>query len=268
LSTRTLERPSRAEVDPRIAARRDAVTADRRRRRHRWLAWVAVVITVAAGGWLLTRSALLDVEQVRVEGATHTSVDDVVAASGVSTGDPLVGLDEGAAVRGVEALPWIAEATVERSIDGTVRVRVTERVAVATVPTEAGRALVDLDGRVLAAVGSDEEVAEPDTVLMAIEGLVAPGPGGMLGPEAAGAMEVLAGLTPGLQARVSSVAITPDGGLALALRPQGVAELGPPTELPAKLASLVTVLAQVDQTGLGTINLRVPDLPTVSDRVA
>jgi cell division protein FtsQ len=267
LSTRTLERPSDAEVDPRIAARRDAVTADRRRRRHRVLAWVAAAITVAAGGWLLTRTALLDVERVRVEGAANTSVDDVVAASGLSTGEPLVGLDEGAAVRGVEALPWVADATVERSIDGTVRVRVTERVAVATAPTEAGRALVDLDGRVLAVVAPDE-VAEIDPALMAIEGLVAPDPGGTLGPEAAGAMEVMAGLSPGLQVRVSSIGVTPDGGLTLTLRPQGVAELGPPTELPAKLASLVTVLAQVDQTGLGTIDLRVPDLPTVSDRVA
>ncbi|MCD9622482.1 cell division protein FtsQ/DivIB [Rhabdothermincola salaria] len=264
MSTRTLDRPVDDGVDPRIAARRVAVAADRRRRRLRWTAWFLVAATAAAGVWYATHSSLLDVEVIRVDGATQTTPDEIRGASGVVPGDPLLWIDEGAAIRGIEALPWVASATVRRNVDGTVRFAVVERAAAVTVATPEGApALVDGTGRVLAVV-APEELAAHDPPLVPVEGVTAPVAGQSLGPAADGALGVVEHLTPGLRSRLTAVRITPSGELELALVPDIVVELGRATELDTKLASLVTWLSQVDQTDLATVSMRVPELPTAT----
>ena len=264
MSTDLYDRDGAVSVDPRIAARRDAVVAHDRRRRWRRLAAIAGVIALVALGWYVTRTPLLDVDVIEVVGADRTGVDEVVLASGLLPGDPLVGVDQARIVSGVEALPWVAAVEVDRRWDGTVTIAVTERVPVATAPTaDGGRAVVDAEGRVLAVVPAGTETSiEPP--LLPIEGVVAPGSGELLDPVAAGALEVATAITPGLRARVANVAVWPGGDLSLTLIPQGGVDIGPPTAISAKLASLVTVLSQVDQRGLLTVGLRVPDLPTVT----
>jgi cell division protein FtsQ len=251
-------------VDPRIAARRDAVVAHGRRRRWRRLALVLGVLALVAAGWYATRTPLLDVDSIEVRGADRTGADQVVLASGLRPGAPLAGLDQASATRAVEALPWVESVDVERRWGGEVVMTVVERTPVATVATETGaQALVDTTGRVLAVVPAEEPLPV-EAPLLPIVGVVAPEPGATLGPDAAGALEVATIASPGLRARLANIAVWPGGQLSLTLLPQGGADLGPPTELPAKLASLVTVLSQVDPTGLLTVGLRVPDLPTVT----
>lgn len=266
MSARTLERAAGEEVDPRIAARRDAVAADRRRRRLRRWAWVLGVVTVAVGAWFLTRTSLLDVETIEVEGVTHTEPNQVRSATGIAVGDPLAWIDAGGAAQGVEALPWVADASVSRSVDGTVRVVVTERLPAATVAAPDGaRSLVDTSGRVLEIVGP-EDLAAYDPPLPAIEGPTTAEPGAEVGPAVEGALDVVERLTPALRARVTAVVVADGGDLALALTPDIVAQLGSPERLDDKLAKLVTFLSQVDQAGLATIDLRVPDLATATRR--
>lgn len=225
---------------------------------------VAGVVVVVVGGWYVTRTPLLDVEKIEVVGAVRTPVEAVQEASGVTVGEALLDVDPGGVEAAVEGLPWIATAEIQRHLDGRVVVTVVERTPVATAPTaDGGRAVLDVGGRVLEVIPGAAAV-ELDPALVPIEGLVAPAAGERLSPEGAGALDVVTRLTPGLRLRVSTVQVAPNGDLALTLRPQGTADLGPPTALDAKVASLVTVLAQVDQSGLGTIGLRVPDLPTIT----
>jgi cell division protein FtsQ len=264
LSTRLASRSLSEEVDPRIAARRDAVEADRRSRRWRRVAVVVGVLAVLGGAWYATRTPLFDVEQVEVVGAARTPVEVVQEASGAAIGEAMLDVDPGDVEAAVEALPWVATAEVERRLDGRVVITVVERTPVATAPTaDGGRAVLDAGGRVLEVVPAGA-APELDPAFVPIEGLVAPGPGGDVALEGAGALEVVTRLTPGLRARVVSVVVAPNGDLSLLLRPQGTVDLGPPVALDDKLGSLVTVLAQVDQSGLGTIGLRVPDLPTIT----
>jgi hypothetical protein len=58
--------------------------------------------------------------------------------------------------------------------------------------------------------------------------------------------------------------VTGDGSLQLKLRPQGIVDLCQPDRLADKLRSLTTVLAQVDDTGVATISVCVPESPTVT----
>jgi hypothetical protein len=66
-----------------------------------------------------------------------------------------------------------------------------------------------------------------------------------------------------MRTRVAGIATAPDGSLNLALKPQGIVIMGPPTDLPAKVDSLRTVMGQVDQRDLATINVVNPSTPVV-----
>jgi cell division protein FtsQ len=249
--------PDGVDVDPRIAARRRSVETERRRRRGRRLLAVAVVVLVVGGGWFLTRTGLLDVDSMKVDGATHESDEDVIAASGLRIGDQLVDIDGGAVARKVESLPWVDRAKVDTALDGVVTISVTERVPVATVTDADGaRHLLDASGRLLGpAVG--------DTAgLTSLEGVTTGEPGATV-QGAEGALQAIAALGPGVRSRVTAVGVAPDGTLVLKLNPQGVVLLGPPTDLATKATALTTTMGQVEQRRLLSIDVRDPGNPVV-----
>jgi len=247
----------KAQIDPRIAARRDAVEHEKRRRRGRWWLAVAIFAAVVVGAWFVTRTPLLDVDDISVEGAVVTSVDEIVSVSGLRAGEPLLEVDASASSAKIKELPFIESATVSRQWDGLVRITVTERVAVAiAVNAEGVPMLIDRSGRVLAPHVAGDGV---ETVLA---GVLAGAPGSTV-EGANGALEVASLLSPGMRARVVSLSTAPDGSLSIALSPQGTVVMGPPTDLAAKVEALRTVMAQVDQRDLASINVVNPSTPVV-----
>lgn len=246
-----------ASIDPRIAARRDAVENEKRRRRGRWWLVVAIIAALIVGAWFITRTPLLDIDRIKVEGAVITTVDDIVAASGVRTGEPLLEVDASRSAAQIRELPYIATAKVARSWDGLVTIEVTERLPVALAVGEDGVPMVvDATGRVLA-----PHVPE-DGISMVLTGVQA-GPVGSTVEGATGALELASLLSPGMRARIASIATAPDGSLTLTLVPQGTVVIGPPSDLTAKVEALRTVMAQVDQRDLSSINVVNPTTPVV-----
>lgn len=253
--------PGRAPIDPRFRERRIAVARSAGRRRLRALVAGVAVGAAAAGGWGATRSPLLDVDRVVVEGAAQTGAPAVQAAAGVGRGEAMLDVDEGGAARRVRGLPWVLRATVRRQWPATVRIRVVERAPVAVTRDDAGGwALLDLSGRVL------ERVPEPPPGLATLDGVPAAGvPGSSLGPRAAPALVVAGALGPHLGPRVAAVAIAPEG-VELRLRPSGVVGLGPPDALEDKLRSVRTVLRTVDPRTVATLDVRDPATPVLTRR--
>lgn len=248
------------QVDPRIRARRARVALEQQHRRRRWVAGVLVAATVLIGAWFVTRTALLDIDQVRVVGSVHTTDDEIRAVSGLEVGSPILDLDAGAVRSRLLTLPWVADAKVDRSWDGDVVVRVTERRPIAMISDGQGRSmLVDAEGVVVAPADL------PDPNLLAVGGLVA-GPPGDRVADSEGPLAVVSALTPGLRTRVEEVVMAPDGGLQLHVRPSGVVDFCGPTAIADKVRSLQTVFAQVDDTGLTSLSVCVPDQPTIGPR--
>lgn len=254
----TLDRPA-APIDPRFRARRIAVARDAGRRRlHRLVALGAVTVLVLAAVGAL-RSPFLDVDRVAVTGADHTTAAAVVEASGVRRGDALVDVDTGMVSRRVSELPWVRSARVERQWPGTVAVEVLERVPVAVVEAEGGGVLlVDGEGRVLAR----EAQAPPGLVLL--DGVTADlQPGEHLGGSAAAPLAVADALPPALARSTSAVVVDGDE-VDLQLVPFGRVRLGTPEDLPEKFLAAATVLARVDPTGFGVLDVRVPSAPVLT----
>ena len=269
------ERP--LPVDPRLRARRRAVMRSEGRRRLRRLGVVAAAAAVGLTGWLLVLSSLFDVDQVVVRGAQRSAPEVVRRASAVTPGDAMLTLGLERAVAAVEALPWVATATVERSWPGTVVVSVVERRPVATVSVTQGQGadsaprwmLVDDQGRLLAFVN------EPPPELARIDGTTQGGrPGAQVGPGAAGALELLARLQEALPGGPPpKVAVGPGGSLEAVVRSDSGSErrvhVGEPVRLADKVLALRTLVEQgaLDEAAPDlVVDVRVPDAPVLTDR--
>jgi cell division protein FtsQ len=253
--TRTLTRPPAAKrpptvlIDPRVQARRVEVARDQGRRRRRRLLAALGVVVVVGGAFAVTQSPLLDVDEVAVAGADRSGVPAVQRAAGIVPGRPLVSVDEAAAVARVEALPWVADAEVTSHWPHTVRIRVTEREAVAVAGRGPGAVLVDRTGQVLGpAVASELPVVLTASV---------PAAGQRLAAQSRGAVAVVAALPPVLADQVATVerqknslVVTLDDGIEV--------ELGDRTRLQAKSDAALALLEQAGRATIATIDVSVP----------
>lgn len=252
------------KMDPRIHRRRVEVRREEGRRRFRVLIGVTAVTALGVGGWAANGSSLLDLDRVVVVGAIRTPPAEARVASGLRRGEPLSGVDQGAAARGVEALPWVRQAKVSRRWPGEVRIRVVEREPVAVAPSAGGgAALVDSSGRVL------EWTDAPTPGLAVLAGLPPAGPAGTnLGPHGVAALAVATALPAELRARTLWVAAAEGGRgeVDIRLNPEGLVRLGPPDDLDRKFNAIRTVLAQVDIRNLAVLDVRRPENPVLTRR--
>jgi cell division protein FtsQ len=243
-------------VDARMRSRRIAVRRDQGRRRLKRFTVVLGVIAVLVAAAAATQTPLLDVDGVRVDGATHTDAAEVRRLARIATGDPMVGVDTGAAAARIEGLPWIARATVARSWPGTIEIDVTEREPLATVEVGDGRAaVVDQDGRVL------EVTRQPPAGLLEVTGVrgrIAQGE--ELGSGTRNALAVVRALGERLPGVVASVSSDLDAALAAG----GKIRFGSTNDLDDKIVAVETVLADVDISCLELLDVRVPGSPALT----
>jgi cell division protein FtsQ len=268
---RTLTPPGRAPapgappIDPRIRQRRIAVTRHQGRRRLRVLVGALVVGVAIVAAVLVPHLSWFRVSHIQVRGAARSGAAQVDAAARVAVHQPLLSVDTARVARRVERLPWVARARVTKSWPSTLVVTVDERTPVAQVADGTRWALVDGAGRVLAV----ENARTPGLIVLTWTGAV-PGAGAELAGRARAPLAVAAGLGaftaagPTVPAPVVSVAGGAGGGVAVALADGAVVDLGPPTDLTAKLTALATVESEVDLSGVKSIDLRVPGQPVLT----
>lgn len=259
-----------AVPDPRIAARRRQVHDEVRSRRHtaRIAAVVAVAAVVAAvvAGAGIARSSLLDVRTISVDGAEMTGAVAVATAGGVRAGASMFDIDTDAIARRIEALDTIDSARVERHWPDTVRIVVTERIAVAAIEAKPGVwVTVDGSGAILSTM-----VTPPRLTRLVASGPVGTGQGavieGSLTPADAAAAALIAGLPPAARGRLNDVRVERGSivaGLVIDDRRVQVV-FGRADDAAAKGRALLTVLSGADPAGLLSIDLSVPDVPILA----
>jgi hypothetical protein len=138
------------EMDPRIEARRDEVRREYAQKRLRILVIVAVVVVVLVGTYLVVESPFLDVDRVEVNGAVHVTPKQVRRAAAIDEGRALLRVDLDNVARRVEALPWVASASVHRDLPGTLRIDVHEARPLAFVRANGRVAVIGPGDRVVA----------------------------------------------------------------------------------------------------------------------
>jgi cell division protein FtsQ len=253
MSTTTLERPRHA-IDPRIRARRIEVQRGAGRRRLQRLVDLGLLLAVVAGFALALRSPLLDVDEVRVAGAAHTTADAVLERSGLQAGDQLMDVDLRAAGESIATLPWVHEVRLHRGLDGVIEISITERTAVAVAGEGDDAYFVDVEGRVLAPAASDAVLAA--TLVRVVDARAGLEPGDGLGAASTEALRVAERLATAVPGAVATVAV--DGEVTATLVQGGTVRFGDAGQLEAKVRSLRTMLDRVDLGCLATIDLRSP----------
>lgn len=173
-----------------------------------WLAAGMAMLTLAGAlVWVLLGSSLFDARSVRVLGARELPADVVRAAAAVQLGTPMMRLDTKAIETRVAAVLRVASARVRCSLDGTVRIEVTERTPVAVVRRGNGVHLVDATGTDYAAM----PVGPPDLPELQVA---------RIGPRdaaTAAALAVLTELPEWLRVQVRSIAATSPADVVLRL---------------------------------------------------
>ena len=111
----------------------------RRQWSRRWLLWRRVLVTLlvlaalAGAGWLVFFSQTLAVSHVRVAGTSVLDPREVRQVAAVPRGEPLARVNVDAVAARVEGLAPVRAVDVSRAWPDTVRIAVSERVAVAVV---------------------------------------------------------------------------------------------------------------------------------------
>jgi cell division protein FtsQ len=223
------------EIDPRIEARRDEVRRQTGRRRFRVLVIVAVVVLSVVGTYLTIESPFLDVDHVDVSGAVHVSPAAVQRAAAVAHGRPLLRVNLAAVAARVDQLPWVAHATVRRSLPGTLRISVTEATPVAYVRSHGIVALLARDDRVIARTRT-----VPAGVVEIIGARRAPQLHELLSP--AGTAAIVTATPTSLRPHLRAIALR-SNTVALVLD-HGEIRLGTVSQLRPKLAAAAAVFAQ------------------------
>jgi cell division protein FtsQ len=248
------ERPARPAIDPRIRERRIEVIREAGRRRLRVTLILASAIVVLGLGYLTVHSPLLDVDHIRITGAQRERTSDLVAASGVHIGAPMLWVDSGRIAHRLEQLPWVAHARVVRDFPGTIDIKVTEYVPTVFVRVAPDRvALVASTGRVIAfaaspPAGAIEVTGEP----------TAPEVGSLLSPP--GIARASLALPGRLRAEVTAITVRPS--LTLTLRNGGPQiRLGSLAEMQSKGVSALAVLDQLGGRSCQYIDVAAPQSP-------
>ena len=251
-------RPGREAIDPRIRARRRAVT--RRSSLGRRVTLVAIVALVVLGGlaWPLTHSRLLSANALTVYGAGNTGDVAVLAAAGLATHPPMVDVNTASAARRVEALPWVAHAQVALDWPDGVVVTVSERSPVAVTPDGTGWAELDASGRVLASV------ATPPVALPHLVSVRRPGAPGTTLAGARPSLAVAAALPVAFKSLVTAVSASPGGAVDIALSNGIGVVFGTATDLPAKFEDVASLLAGAGLASGSVIDVSVPATPLVT----
>lgn len=256
-TTRTRSTGRAPQVEPKLQARRIEVARDRGRRRLRIVLVVAVLVVVLVGLGALTRSPALDVDQVQVRGVPAAQRDDVREAAAVAAGTPMLSVDAAGAEDRLEALPWVASASIARSWPGTVVVTVAPRRPIALVGEGSDAVQVDATGRAI-------RPARPGSALPVVGG-PAIEVGQVVAPGRRAVVHVLAGLPDELRAEVASAHASPSGTV-LELT-DGIRVRWGDTGLPtAKADALAVLLEQADRQTIATIDVSVPRAAALTRR--
>jgi cell division septal protein FtsQ len=241
---------ARADIDPRISARRSEVTRQQGRRRLRLVGGIVAAVVVLFGIWSLLHSSLFSARAVTVVGATHESTAQI-------------DVHTVAAASGLERLPWVRSASVSVHWPDGVRVEVTEQVPQLVMSLSGGRwAELSGAGRVLAIV------AERPAGLLLVSGPLAAGaPGSSLGASDQIGLKVAATLPVSFRAQVTAVTVEPASSGAwvqLTMTTPVLVDIGDATQLRAKYEDVTALLAHATLHNGDIIDVSVPKAPTVT----
>ena len=220
--------------------------------------WASLVLGLAGlvvAGVLVAGSPLFHLRRTEVTGTGRLSERQILRAAGLNSGTNVLFLSTTEVRDRLLADPWVANASVEKTLPSSVVVRIRERAPVAVIREVRGFALVASDGTTLAETGENPRLPQ-------IVG-IAPAEPGRRSDVVAPLAAVAGAMDESLRGEIRVIALDGDGMVELELRRGPRVRFGSPTDVEAKAGSLSGILRWADssQTRLSEIDVRAPDAP-------
>lgn len=148
-----------------------------KRRRGRFSTLYKVLsVLLASSAVVVACVVFFRVNSVEVSGNVRYTAEEIIEASGIETGDNLIALSRSRVSAAIcTKLPYVENVSVRKVLPDGVALRVSERVAAASVESAEGRWLISAQGKLL-------ELDSGAARVMTINGLTAVGPypGGLI----------------------------------------------------------------------------------------
>ena len=252
----------------------------RRPRRRRSVLGRLMTFLVICLVLFLGVSVFFRVDEIVVTGETRYSDEEVIAASGIASGDHLFLINAVAAGREIRTrLPYIGQAEIRRQFPNRLEITVSETAPVAKLRFEGGYLILDRDAKIV-----EHTTQTPLTRLVHLLGLPEPllpreGEVLNLGEDEADRLrylrDILAAIsTLGIAGDVSRIDLTelhdPE---MIYLNERFTVRLGPNRGLHHKIDLLVGIVATIAEDDRGTIDLNPampvfrPERPDVPDEL-
>lgn len=235
----------------RFRLRRIAVRREAGRRRLRILTYVGVPLGIVALVLVVLASPLFGVRSVSIDGAKYVAEETLRAARDEVDGKSIFSVDLGAAEAILAADPWVRDARATRDFPSTVHFEISERQPVAWyLGADNKSRVLDVEGIVIAVLDGQP------TGYMQITGVGPDLPAGARSDDVyTAAAQMAASLPPEIAGAVQNVGVVNGTDLVMTLRQGGLVQFGRPTDLRAKLVSLVLVLRRQNPDNLATVDL-------------
>ncbi len=104
------------------------------------------IIMMATAVYVLARSSIFEVKEIRVVGNNVLSEEKLVAASGINLGENIFQLDLKSSTQRIEIIPVIKNVEIVRVLPAAVEIKIEERQPLALLPIQDGFIQVDEDG--------------------------------------------------------------------------------------------------------------------------
>jgi cell division protein FtsQ len=255
-SIEALPARSSGSMDPRVRARRIAVSRAKGRKRLIWVAIGAAILVVLVGAIAILASSLFDVRTIDVQGAVYTDPEQLSAIVDQLKGDAILLVDTRQIERQLESIAWVESARVSTQFPHRVFIDIRERKPIATFAgSDSKFRVIDRDGRVLDIVDGvpiDYMLitgANPDVER-----------GQFAGRPFASAAQLAIALPPEVRALTESIGVDATAGnLTLQLRNDLTVQLGPAADLSTKLVRLLSMV-QGGLEGICGLDVSTPDI--------
>ena len=229
-------------------------------RRRAWtriaVAGGLVFLVIVAGYFLWFRnSSLVEVDEVKVEGATSNQEQIAAALAEAADGMSTLNVDEQSLARSVAGFPTVASIRVDAGFPSSLTVFITERIPVAEAELGGERVAVSADGVALPGVevrGAKLPQLDAD----------AAGDDGQLSAVGAAQAAALGGAPEEIRGRIEAAAWDPDrGGVVIALEGAPELRFGGGEDSERKWRAVATVLADPDLGTPAYLDVSVPERP-------
>jgi cell division protein FtsQ len=247
----TLRRPGAS-----LARLRVALTPSRRTRRRLLVAAIVAALLTSLYLFWLRDSSLVAVDQVTVTGLTGDDAERVrVALASTAETMTTLNVDEARLRDAAAAFPIVARIEAEPDFPHAMTIRVIEHRAAAIAVADGGRQPIAGDGSVLDGITVEGDLPTIDLAVAM--------PQGRLGPGAARDAAAVAGTAPPVIARRVDSLAREGGARGVVAQLEDGTELvfGSATQLAAKWAAAIRVLADDDAVGATYIDVRIPARP-------